>query len=42
MKQSLLQRPLLLASLIFGFVLVLLLVWIALGEGGLNSDVYRP
>lgn len=40
--KRLLQRPLLLASLIFALVLVGLLVWIALGEGGLNNDVYRP
>ncbi len=39
--KSLLQRPLLLASLIFGFVLLSLVLWIALGEGQLG-DVYTP
>ena len=39
--KSRLQRPLLLSGLVFAVILVVLVTWIALGEGQLG-DTYRP
>lgn len=40
--QSLTRRPLLLAGLVFGVVLVALLAWILFGDALLDPGVYTP